>query len=109
MMVFTGNANPILAKKVVERLAIPLGEASISKFSDGEVAIDLIENVRGAFLTPPYVSACVTARAAALCAAACSVVHTARPGSTRSTSQLASIATCFTASCAPRLALPAAR
>jgi len=47
-MVFTGNANPILAKKVVERLAIPLGEASISKFSDGEVAIDLIENVRGA-------------------------------------------------------------
>ncbi|MFT4675314.1 MAG: ribose-phosphate pyrophosphokinase [Reinekea sp.] len=48
MMVFTGNANPILAKKVVERLAIPLGEASISKFSDGEVAIDLIENVRGA-------------------------------------------------------------
>lgn len=48
MMVFTGNANPILAKKVVERLAIPLGDASISKFSDGEVAIDLIENVRGA-------------------------------------------------------------
>jgi len=47
-MVFTGNANPILAKKVVERLAIPLGDASISKFSDGEVAIDLIENVRGA-------------------------------------------------------------
>ncbi|WP_414479142.1 ribose-phosphate pyrophosphokinase [Reinekea sp.] len=48
MMVFTGNANPILAKKVVDRLAIPLGDASISKFSDGEVAIDLIENVRGA-------------------------------------------------------------
>lgn len=48
MMVFTGNANPVLAKSVVERLCIPLGDATISKFSDGEVAIDLIENVRGA-------------------------------------------------------------
>lgn len=48
MMVFSGNANPDLAKSVVERLSIPMGDASISKFSDGEVAIELTENVRGA-------------------------------------------------------------
>jgi len=48
MMVFTGNANPELANSVVERLCLPLGDATISKFSDGEVAIDLLENVRGA-------------------------------------------------------------
>nr|WP_132701361.1 ribose-phosphate pyrophosphokinase [Reinekea marinisedimentorum] len=48
MMVFTGNANPELAKKVVDRLCIPLGEAAVGKFSDGEVSIDLTENVRGA-------------------------------------------------------------
>lgn len=47
MMVFTGNANPELAKSVVERLGIPLGDASIGKFSDGEIAVDLTENVRG--------------------------------------------------------------
>jgi ribose-phosphate pyrophosphokinase len=48
MMVFTGNANPELAKQVVDRLCIPLGDATIGKFSDGEIAVDLIENVRGA-------------------------------------------------------------
>lgn len=48
MMVFTGNANPELAKQVTERLCIPLGDATIGKFSDGEISVDLIENVRGA-------------------------------------------------------------
>ncbi len=48
MMVFTGYANPELAKSVVERLCIPMGDADISHFSDGEVAIDITENVRGA-------------------------------------------------------------
>ncbi|TXR54952.1 ribose-phosphate pyrophosphokinase [Reinekea thalattae] len=48
MMIFTGNANPELANKVVDRLGIPLGEATVGKFSDGEVAIELTENVRGA-------------------------------------------------------------
>ncbi len=46
-MVFTGNANPILAGKVVEKLGIPLGDATVSKFSDGEVMVELNENVRG--------------------------------------------------------------
>ncbi|MFK4753248.1 ribose-phosphate pyrophosphokinase [Oceanobacter sp. wDCs-4] len=47
MMVFTGNANPELARLVVERLDIPLGEASVGKFSDGEITIEIDENVRG--------------------------------------------------------------
>lgn len=47
LMVFTGNANPTLAENVVKHLDISLGRASVSKFSDGEIAIELLENVRG--------------------------------------------------------------
>ncbi len=47
MMVFTGTANPELAQQVVDRLCIPLGKASVNKFSDGEIAIEINENVRG--------------------------------------------------------------
>ena len=47
LMVFTGNANPELAKKIVSRLGIPLGDATVSQFSDGEVAVEINENVRG--------------------------------------------------------------
>ena len=47
LMVFTGNANPELAKLVVERLDIPMGEMSVGKFSDGEITVEIDENVRG--------------------------------------------------------------
>ena len=47
MMVFTGNANPDLARKVADRLYLTLGAANVSKFSDGEVTVELGENVRG--------------------------------------------------------------
>lgn len=47
MMVFTGNANPALAEGVVKQLGIPLGKADVSKFSDGEVMVEINENVRG--------------------------------------------------------------
>jgi ribose-phosphate pyrophosphokinase len=47
LMVFTGNANPKLAQKVAQRLNIQLGKAQVSKFSDGEVMVELLENVRG--------------------------------------------------------------
>ena len=47
MMIFTGNANPALAEAVVQHLGIPLGKAKVGQFSDGEVAIELQENVRG--------------------------------------------------------------
>lgn len=48
MMVFCGNANPELARKVVERLHIPLGDATVDRFSDGEIMVEINENVRGA-------------------------------------------------------------
>lgn len=46
-MVFTGNANPDLAKKIVDHLGMQLGEASVSQFSDGEIEVELLVNVRG--------------------------------------------------------------
>ncbi|MDN3638401.1 ribose-phosphate pyrophosphokinase [Simiduia curdlanivorans] len=46
-MVFTGNANPALAQKIVDQLGLPLGDASVNKFSDGEISVELNENVRG--------------------------------------------------------------
>jgi len=47
MMVFTGNANPALARKVADRLYLTMGNAAVSKFSDGEISVELNENVRG--------------------------------------------------------------
>ena len=47
VMVFSGNANPALAKKVAHHLGIPLGDMTAGKFSDGEINIVLNENVRG--------------------------------------------------------------
>ena len=46
LMVFTGNANPELAGAIARHIGVP-GHASISKFSDGEVSVELNENVRG--------------------------------------------------------------
>ena len=47
LMVFTGTANPELAQNVVKHLDISLRRADVNRFSDGEVAIELLENVRG--------------------------------------------------------------
>ncbi|MBT3436689.1 MAG: ribose-phosphate pyrophosphokinase [Oceanospirillaceae bacterium] len=47
LKVFTGSAHPELAKMVVDRLGVPLGKAKVSQFSDGESAIELLEDVRG--------------------------------------------------------------
>jgi ribose-phosphate pyrophosphokinase len=47
LIVFTGNANPALATKVCNHLHIPMGKADVGKFSDGEVAVEINENVRG--------------------------------------------------------------
>jgi len=47
LMVFSGNANPELAQKVAKWLGIPLGRAEVMKFSDGEIYVELNENVRG--------------------------------------------------------------
>ena len=47
LMVFTGNANPRLAQEVTRHLNLSLGRAIVGKFSDGEVMVELLENVRG--------------------------------------------------------------
>jgi ribose-phosphate pyrophosphokinase len=47
LMVFTGNANPKLAESVARHLDIHLGRATVGRFSDGEVMVELLENVRG--------------------------------------------------------------
>src|SRR6187397_589554 len=47
LMVFSGNANPRLAQQVARQLNIQLGKANVAKFSDGEIMVELLENVRG--------------------------------------------------------------
>lgn len=48
MIIFTGNANPVLAQEICDYLDMPLGRASVQTFSDGEVYVEIGENVRGA-------------------------------------------------------------
>jgi ribose-phosphate pyrophosphokinase len=47
MMVFTGNANPGLAELVARHLGLPLGKATVGRFSDGEIMVEIMEHVRG--------------------------------------------------------------
>jgi len=45
-VLFTGNANPVLAKEIASHLGIELGRAMVSRFSDGEVTVEIRQNVR---------------------------------------------------------------
>jgi ribose-phosphate pyrophosphokinase len=47
MAVFTGNANPVLAQEIARHLMQPLGRAVVGRFSDGEIQVEIMENVRG--------------------------------------------------------------
>ena len=47
LVVFAGNAHPALAQKIAGHLSIPLGKADVGRFSDGEVRVEIQENVRG--------------------------------------------------------------
>src|SRR5690606_28154995 len=47
LMIFTGNANPKLATEVAKHLQLQLGRATVARFSDGEVNVEILENVRG--------------------------------------------------------------
>jgi ribose-phosphate pyrophosphokinase len=47
LMVFTGNSNPALVEETCKYLSVPVGRAQVKKFSDGEIAVELQENVRG--------------------------------------------------------------
>lgn len=55
MLVFSGNANRVLAQAVCRQLGVPMGKALVGKFSDGEVQVEIEENVRGqdAFVIQP--------------------------------------------------------
>ncbi len=47
MAIFSGNAHPKLAKDIVRVLHLPLAKAQVGRFSDGEVNIEILENIRG--------------------------------------------------------------
>ena len=47
MMLLTGNSNPQLAQNIARHLQLPLGKASVGTFSDGEIAVEILENIRG--------------------------------------------------------------
>jgi ribose-phosphate pyrophosphokinase len=47
LKLFTGNSNPALAQEIADFLGIPLGEATVTTFSDGEILVRIEENVRG--------------------------------------------------------------
>lgn len=46
-MVFTGNANPELTANIAQKLMMKIGDATVSQFSDGEISVEINENVRG--------------------------------------------------------------
>jgi ribose-phosphate pyrophosphokinase len=48
LKIFTGNANPALAQEICGALGVPLGRAMVKQFSDGEIYLQIKENVRGA-------------------------------------------------------------
>jgi ribose-phosphate pyrophosphokinase len=45
--IFSGNSNKPLAEKICEHLSAPLGKASIEKFKNGEIKVQILENARG--------------------------------------------------------------
>jgi len=47
MMIFSGNANPKLAAQVAAHLGLSVGEATVGRFSDGEIMVEILEHVRG--------------------------------------------------------------
>ncbi|MFN7097319.1 MAG: ribose-phosphate pyrophosphokinase [Gammaproteobacteria bacterium] len=47
MILFSGNANPVLAQQIAAHLKMPLGNAMVGRFSDGEIMVEIMENVRG--------------------------------------------------------------
>lgn len=48
MILFSGNANRALSQEIADHLGVPLGEAEVSRFADGEILVQIFENVRGA-------------------------------------------------------------
>ncbi|MGE3773589.1 MAG: ribose-phosphate diphosphokinase, partial [Gammaproteobacteria bacterium] len=46
MMLFAGNSNPALSRAIAAHLQVPLGKATVGRFSDGEIMVEIAENVR---------------------------------------------------------------
>jgi len=59
-MIFAGNANPELARRIAEILGTRLGRVSVETFSDGEICVEILENVRGrdVFIIQPTSQPC---------------------------------------------------
>ena len=47
LKIFTGNSNIELAEKIAKKIGIPIGKSVVGRFSDGEIEVELHENVRG--------------------------------------------------------------
>ncbi|SVA64057.1 uncharacterized protein METZ01_LOCUS116911, partial [marine metagenome] len=47
MAIFSGNANPELAHRIARLLTLPVAKIQVGRFSDGEVNIEILENIRG--------------------------------------------------------------
>ena len=47
LKIFSGNANPALAQEICSHLSVPLAKATVKTFSDGEIMVEINENVRG--------------------------------------------------------------
>lgn len=47
LMLFTGNAHPVLAKAVADHIGCQIGKAVVGRFSDGEIMVEILDNVRG--------------------------------------------------------------
>jgi ribose-phosphate pyrophosphokinase len=60
LMIFAGNANPELAKRIAQLLGTRLGKISVETFSDGEICVEIMENVRGrdVFIMQPTCQPC---------------------------------------------------
>jgi ribose-phosphate pyrophosphokinase len=60
LMIFKGNANPELAQRIAELLGTRLGKISVERFSDGEICVEIMENVRGrdVFIIQPTCQPC---------------------------------------------------
>jgi len=56
--IFSGNANPALANEICQKMSIPLGNALVGRFSDGEINVQIVDNVRGmdVFVVQPTAS-----------------------------------------------------
>ena len=45
--IFSGNSNPELAKKIAQQMGVELGDVVVTRFSDGEISVNINESVRG--------------------------------------------------------------